>query len=143
MPGCRGSDVKKPVTRVKCRIKNCAIFQSDKPGSCFECEGFPCDRRFPCYNAGHKMGAEAGDQVVLVNPSEMVEIMKTVPKGKLITLVEICKIIAKKHKVGACCSLTTGIFIITCRKCSRRGSKGREKSWYPLLADIEGRRISQ
>jgi hypothetical protein len=59
------------------------------------------------------MGADAGDDVVLVNPSEIVELMKLVPKGKLITLVEICKTIAKKHRVKACCSLTTGIFIMT------------------------------
>jgi alkylated DNA nucleotide flippase Atl1 len=70
------------------------------------------EKRFPCYNAVHKMGAEAGDEVVLVNPSEVVEIMKKVPKGKLITIVEICKKIAEKHKVKACCSLTTGIFIM-------------------------------
>jgi alkylated DNA nucleotide flippase Atl1 len=59
------------------------------------------------------MGAEVGDDVILVNPSEVVEIMKQVPKGKLITIVEICKKIAKQHGVPACCSLTTGIFIMT------------------------------
>jgi hypothetical protein len=71
------------------------------------------ERGFPCYNAAHKMGAEAGDRVVLVNPSEVVEMMRKVPKGKLITIVEICREIAKRHKVKACCSLTTGIFIMT------------------------------
>ena len=34
------------------------------------------EKRFPCYNAVHKMGAEVGDDVILVNPSEVVEIMK-------------------------------------------------------------------
>jgi alkylated DNA nucleotide flippase Atl1 len=71
------------------------------------------EKGFPCYNAVHKMGAEAGDDIVLVNPSEVVEIMKQVPKGKLITIVEICKKIAKQHNVKGCCSLTTGIFIMT------------------------------
>ncbi|MEM2886034.1 MAG: MGMT family protein, partial [Thermoproteota archaeon] len=70
------------------------------------------EERFPCYNAVHKMGAEVGDRVVLVNPSEVVEAMKEVPKGKLTTIVEICKKIAKKHGVEACCSLTAGIFIM-------------------------------
>jgi hypothetical protein len=55
------------------------------------------EERFPCYDALHKMGAEAGDKVVLVNLSEIVEVMKNVPKGKLITIVEICKKIAMKH----------------------------------------------
>jgi alkylated DNA nucleotide flippase Atl1 len=59
------------------------------------------------------MGADAGDDVVLVNPSEIVALMKQVPKGKLITLVEICKAIAQNHHVKGCCSLTTGIFIMT------------------------------
>jgi len=68
---------------------------------------------FPCYRAVHKMGAEVGDDVVLVNPSEVVAEMKLVPRGKLITIVEICKRIAKKHNVKACCLLTTGIFIMT------------------------------
>ena len=26
------------------------------------------EKSFPCYNAVHKMGAEVGDEVVLVNP---------------------------------------------------------------------------
>jgi len=81
------------------------------------------ERGFPCYNAVHKMGVEAGDDIVLVNPSEVVEIMKQVPKGKLITIVEICKKIAKQHKVKGCCSLTTGIFIMTAANAAEEASK--------------------
>ena len=62
------------------------------------------------------MGAEAGDDIVLVNPSEVVEIMKQVPKGNLITIVEICKKISNQHNVKGYCSLTTGIFIMTTAK---------------------------
>ena len=71
------------------------------------------EEKFPCYNAVHKMGANAGDDVVLVNPREIIDVMKKVPKGKLITIVDICKNIAKKHNVQGCCSLTAGIFIMT------------------------------
>jgi hypothetical protein len=81
------------------------------------------EKRFPCYNAVHKMGAEAGDKVVLVNPGEVVEIMKSVPRGKLITITEICKEIAKNHKVKACCSLTTGIFIMTAANAAEEAAK--------------------
>jgi alkylated DNA nucleotide flippase Atl1 len=70
------------------------------------------EKKFPCYNAVHKMGAEEGDDIVLVNPSEVVELMKKIPRGKIITIVEICRAIAKKYKVKGCCSLTTGIFIM-------------------------------
>jgi alkylated DNA nucleotide flippase Atl1 len=81
------------------------------------------EKRFPCYNAVHAMGANAGDEVVLVNPSEVVEIMKKVPEGRLITIVEICKRIAKKHNVKGCCSLTTGIFIMTAANAVEEAAK--------------------
>jgi hypothetical protein len=95
--------------------------------------------RFPCYNAVHKMGAELGDSVVLVNPSEVVEVMKDVPEGTLITIVEICKRIAKKHGVKACCSLTTGIFIMTAANAVEEGiQEGTHLNipyWRTLKAD--------
>ena len=81
------------------------------------------EKRFPCYNAVHKMGADVGDDIILVNPSEVVEIMKRVPKGKLITIVEICKKIAKQHCVPACCSLTTGIFIMTAANAAEEANR--------------------
>jgi alkylated DNA nucleotide flippase Atl1 len=94
-------------------------------------QGFPkvlkLERRFPCYNAVHSMGAKVGDEVVLVNPSEVVEVMKKVPKGKLTTIVEICMSLAKKHKVKGCCSLTTGIFImIAANAAEEAGKQGKD-----------------
>src|SRR5512136_955734 len=84
------------------------------------------EERFPCYNAVHKMGADVGDEVVLVNPSEVVDWMRKVPKGKLITIVEICKHIAQEHGVKACCSLTTGIFIMTAANAAKEAAtKGK------------------
>ena len=81
------------------------------------------EKKFPCYNALHKMGVNAGEDVVLVNPSEVVALMKKVPKGKLITIVEICKHIAKSHHVQGCCSLTTGIFIMTAANASEEAAQ--------------------
>ncbi len=81
------------------------------------------EKGFPCYNAVHKMGAEAGDDIVLVNPSEVVKIMKQVPRGKLITIVEICKKIANQHNVKGCCSLTTGIFIMTAANAAEEAAR--------------------
>lgn len=69
------------------------------------------DPKFPCGKALEKIGAKRGDSVVLVQPSEVNEVMKKVPEGKLITLNGICKILAKKHKAQYCCTLTTGIFV--------------------------------
>jgi alkylated DNA nucleotide flippase Atl1 len=96
-------------------------------------------KSFPCYNAVHKMGAEAGDDVVLVNPGEVVSLMRQVPKGKLITLAEICKTIAKKHHVKGCCSLTTGIFIMTAANAAEEAAnQGKSLDipyWRTLKAD--------
>jgi hypothetical protein len=71
------------------------------------------EKGFPCYNAVHKMGVNTGDPVILVNASEIIPIMAKVPNGKLITIWEICQKIAENHEVKGCCSLTTGIFIMT------------------------------
>ncbi len=96
-------------------------------------------KRFPCYNAVHKMGAEAGDEVVLANPSEVVVVMKQVPKGMLITLTEICQTLAKKHHVKGCCSLTTGIFTMTAanaaEEAAAQGSSLDIPYWRTLKVD--------
>jgi len=42
-PGCRWPNANKPVTRVRCKIKNCKGFQKGKVKFCFECKNFPCD----------------------------------------------------------------------------------------------------
>jgi alkylated DNA nucleotide flippase Atl1 len=95
--------------------------------------------RFPCYNAVHKMGAEAGDEVVLANPSEVVGIMRQIPEGKLTTIVEICLKLARHHNTKACCSLTTGIFIMTAanavEEARREGKLLDIPYWRTLKAD--------
>jgi len=97
------------------------------------------EKRFPCYNAVHKMGAEEGDDVVLVNPSEVLAVMKQVPEGNLMTIVELCKYIARQHNVQGCCSLTTGIFIMTAanavEEASREGTLLNIPYWRTLKAD--------
>jgi hypothetical protein len=93
---------------------------------------------FPCYKALHKMGVEPGDSVVLVNPAEAIEVMKQVPKGKLITINEICMRIAKRYGVKGCCSLTTGIFIMTAANAAEEAAnEGKDMSipyWRTLKA---------
>lgn len=71
------------------------------------------EERFPCYNAVHKMGANVGDKIVLVNPSDVIPLMAAVPEGKVITLQEVCLALAEKHTVKGCCTLTAGIFTMT------------------------------
>jgi len=96
------------------------------------------EKRFPCYNAVHKMGAEAGEDIILVNPSEIVSIMmKQVPKGRLITIHRSMQAIrARNHRVKACCSLTTGIFIMTAANAvekARKESKPLDIPYWRML----------
>jgi hypothetical protein len=97
------------------------------------------EKRFPCYNALHKMGVRVGEEVVLVNPGEIMKIMKEIPKGRLITIVEICRQIARKYQVKGCCTLTTGIFIMTIANAVEEAAKeGKDLSipyWRTLKSE--------
>ncbi len=58
-----------------------------------------------------KMGKRWGTGTCIIPaPREVDEIMSKVPKGKLLTINEIRKILAKKHKASIGCPITTGIF---------------------------------
>lgn len=71
----------------------------------------PLEANFPCRRSLEKMGAKIGDSVVLAPPSDVSPIMNGVPRGKLITLAQICQRLAMKHGAQYCCTLTTGIFV--------------------------------
>ena len=74
-----------------------------------------------------------GDDVVITQAKEVDEIMKKVPKGKLTTINEICKKLAKKHNVKFCCTLTTGIFITTAANAVEEiGGKNKTPYWRTL-----------
>ncbi len=67
------------------------------------------DPKFPCGKALAKLGAKKGDSVVLPNAKEVQAVMRRVPKGKVITLKEICEDISEKHNTKYCCTLVAGI----------------------------------
>ncbi|KQC06066.1 MAG: hypothetical protein APR54_07735 [Candidatus Cloacimonas sp. SDB] len=94
---------------------------------------------FPCYRSVAKMGRKVGDRCVLVNPREVREIMLTVPKGKLMTIYEICKKLAAKYNVETCCSLTMGIFIMTAanaaKEAKQQGKKDNLAYWRTLKSN--------
>ena len=48
---------------------------------------------------------------VLSSPLEIHEIMKTIPKGEVMSTVELCNILAKKHSVDMACPYTVGILM--------------------------------
>jgi hypothetical protein len=42
-PGCMANDPNKPITRLKCKIKNCKTLQNGKMRFCLECVNIPCE----------------------------------------------------------------------------------------------------
>ena len=75
--------------------------------------------------------------VVIPAPMEVDEIMKDVPKGKLITINEIRTRLAKKHKATIGCPITTGIFAwIAANAAEERRQKG-EKNTTPYWRTLK------
>lgn len=48
--------------------------------------------------------------MVVPAPVEVDELMRKVPKGKLVSINELRVALAEKHKANVCCPITTGIF---------------------------------
>ena len=48
---------------------------------------------------------------VLPSPLEIHEVMQTIPRGKVMTVKEVCAVLATKHKVDMACPYTTGILM--------------------------------
>lgn len=66
--------------------------------------------------------------VVIPAPIEVDEIMRRVPKGKLITINEIREALARKHKATIGCPITTGIFAwIAANAAEERRQKGEKE----------------
>ncbi len=72
-------------------------------------------------------------------PLEVNEIMKKIPKGKLITINEIRAIIAKKHKATISCPITCGIFASISAQAAEEERKMGKKEitpwWRTLKSD--------
>ena len=65
--------------------------------------------------------------VVIPAPREVDEIMKKVPRGKVITINQIRAILAKKHGASIGCPITTGIFAhIAARAAEEAAAEGKK-----------------
>jgi hypothetical protein len=65
--------------------------------------------------------------VVIPDPMEVNEIMRSVPKGKLITINQIRERLAKKHGATIGCPITTGIFAgISARAAEEDAAEGKK-----------------
>jgi alkylated DNA nucleotide flippase Atl1 len=65
--------------------------------------------------------------VVIPAPREVDEIMRQVPKGKVITINQIRSMLAKRHGATIGCPITTGIFTsITARAAEEAAAEGKK-----------------
>ena len=76
-----------------------------------------------------KMSKRWGEgTVVIPSPLEVDEIMKRVPRGKVITINEIRSLLARKHEATIGCPLTTGIFAwIAAHAAEEEANDGRKR----------------
>jgi hypothetical protein len=74
---------------------------------------------------------------VIPAPIEVDEIMRKVPKGKLITINEIRQILAKKHKATIGCPITTGIFSWIAANAADEAERGGKKRITPYWRTLK------
>lgn len=74
--------------------------------------------------------------VVIPSPLEVDELMRKIPKGKLTTINQIRKYLAKKHGATICCPLTSGMFARIAAEAAeekkQQGKKDTTKYWRTL-----------
>lgn len=69
--------------------------------------------------------------IVIPAPKEVDEIMKKVPRGKLITINQIREVVAQKHGATIGCPLTTGIFLRIAAEAAEEAAAEGEKNITP------------
>lgn len=66
--------------------------------------------------------------MVIPAPIEVDELMRKVPRGKLVTINELRGSLARKHRVTIACPITTGIFAwIAAHAAQEQASTGRKR----------------
>ena len=66
---------------------------------------------------------------VIPSPMEVNELMQRVPKGKLTTIDEMRKALAKRHRTTIACPITTGIFSwIAAHAAAEAEAKGKKRT---------------
>ena len=82
-----------------------------------------------------------GGTMVIPAPLEVDEIMRAVPRGKLITINQIRHRLARKHSASIACPITTGIFaMIAARAAAEDEANGKKRInpyWRTLKSDGE------
>lgn len=86
-----------------------------------------------------RWGTKFGDTVVIPRPLEVDELMKKVPKGKVITINQIREAVAKKYQATIGCPITCGIFArIAAGAADEEAARGKKRItsfWRTLKSD--------
>ena len=77
-----------------------------------------------------------GGLMVIPHPKEVLEIMKSIPYGKTLTLDEIRAKLARDHNSDIACPMTTGIFVSLAARAYEEGS-APVSYWRTLKRDGE------
>jgi alkylated DNA nucleotide flippase Atl1 len=84
----------------------------------------------------HKSRWMDADTMVVPAPLEVDEIMRSVPKGKVVTVNRIREKLAQKHNVDVGCPITTGIFSWIAAHAAMEEEKAGKKritSWWRTI----------
>lgn len=103
------------------------------------CEKLKDDKGLPqVQKITNKMSKRWGTgTVVIPAPMEVNEIMRRVPKGKLITINEIRASLAKKHGATIGCPITTGIFAWIAANAAEEQRQQSEKDLTPYWRTLK------
>jgi alkylated DNA nucleotide flippase Atl1 len=75
--------------------------------------------------------------VVIPAPREVDEIMRSVPKGRLITINQIRERLAKRHGASIGCPITTGIFASIAARAAEEANTSGEKDITPYWRTLK------
>lgn len=75
--------------------------------------------------------------VVIPAPREVDEIMRRVPRGKLITINRIREMLARKHNTTIGCPITTGIFACIAARAAEEAREEGEKDITPYWRTLK------
>lgn len=78
-----------------------------------------------------------GGTMLIPAPSEVDEVMRKVPRGKLITINEIRSVLASKHGATIACPITTGIFAWIAAHAAEEAAAGGRKRITPYWRTLK------
>ncbi len=78
-----------------------------------------------------------GRTMAIPSPREVNDLMRKVPRGKLVTMEDIRKMIARKHQADIGCPLTCGIFSWIAAHASEEAAAGGKKDRVPYWRTLK------